>query len=166
MLARASVRDCPSGIRRGRGLAPGGGGLWSVEDGLDVVAVGIEDEGRKVLPAVLRPQTRLAVVRTTVTYCGIVPAPHSLSFGRAERDVRRSCHVVSTRIVADGVQAEIVTATPTEQDVGVALELALARQRNRVPPKRPRTFVGGRQVAHPDANVVDDIAHRCFRPRC
>jgi hypothetical protein len=45
-----------------------------VEDGLDVVAIGIEDKGRVVVAAVLGTNTRPADVCAAVARCGVVPA--------------------------------------------------------------------------------------------
>jgi hypothetical protein len=97
-----------------------------MEDSLDVVAVGIDDERRELMTAVLRPQARRAVVRPAVTHCRAVPTLHCVFVRRAECDVRASGHSVSTRFVADRVQAEVVTLATAEQDVGVPLELAFA----------------------------------------
>ena len=156
------------GVRQRRGLvrdrASAGCHSRPLKDGLDVVAVGVDDEGREVLPGVLGPQTRPAVVNPTVFDCSGVPASYRVCVRGAERNVRPGCHAVSTRLAADRVQAEVVARVATEQDVGVALELALAQHRETEFGQGGLVHSSARtEVAHPEADVVDDGAHRLFR---
>src|SRR5581483_9625227 len=59
-----------------------------VEDGLDVVAVGIEDERRVVAAAVLGALTGRTVVRPAVADGRVVPACDGVGVRRDEGDVR------------------------------------------------------------------------------
>ena len=131
-----------------------------VEDSLDVVAVGVDDERREVVTAVLRPRPRRAVVRPAVAYGSAVPA-YDRVFGRCdEGDVRPGGHSVSTRRAADRVQAEVVTLSAAEQDVGISLELALTQDGEAKLSERSFIHTAARrQIADPDADVVDDVAH-------
>jgi len=147
-----------SGACPGLDLTVVGDGL--VEDSLDVVAVGINDERREVMTAVLRPQPRRAVVRPAVTNCSAVPTLHGVFGRRDECDVRPGGHSISTRFAADRVQAEVVTLAAAEQDVCIPLELAFAQHGEAK--FSECSFIHStarRQIADPDAYVVDDVAH-------
>src|SRR3954470_10268943 len=74
---------------RGRGLDLHRGGRargGSVEDGLDVVAVGIEHEG-PVVPRMVVALARAAVVAPAGGQRRAVEGPHLLAAGRLEREV-------------------------------------------------------------------------------
>jgi hypothetical protein len=80
---------------------------------------------------------------------------------RAERDVRAGGDPVSTRLAADRVEAEVIALAAPEQDVRVALELALGRRdESELAQSRLLHQTARRQVARPDTDVVDDLAHR------
>src|SRR3954451_6832514 len=77
-----------------------------------------------------------------------------------EGHVRSGCRSVSTGLATDTVHTEVVARVATEEDVLVALELALA--------EHGETELGQcgyvhsparRKVAHPDTHVIDHPAH-------
>ena len=97
-----------------------------MEYSLDVVAVAIDDERREVPTAVLRSQARWAIVGAAVAQRSFVPTYYRVFARRSEGDVCASGHSISTRFVADSVNAEVVTLVAAEQDVGVSLKLAFS----------------------------------------
>src|SRR5215210_3035682 len=62
--------------------------LGGVADGLDVVALGIEDERAVVRLVVMRPEPRRAVVRAARSEGRLVEGIYRGAVSRAERDVR------------------------------------------------------------------------------
>src|SRR4029079_19615942 len=78
----------------------------------------------------------------------------------AERDVRAGRHPVAAGLAPDRVEADVVVAGAPEQHVAVTLEISLA-QRDEAEPRERRLVhpPAGLQVADPDADVVDDLAH-------
>ena len=87
-----------------------------MEDRLHVVAVGIEDERCEVPTAVLGPQTRRAIIGSTLTNGGAVPAFDRAFVRRDESDVRPGGRSVSTRLAAERVQGEVVILSASEKE--------------------------------------------------
>src|SRR4051812_16005600 len=138
-----------------------------MEDRLDVVAVRIEDERGVVAPAVLGTKARRSVVYSAVAHRGLVPAYDRVFITCTEGDVRPRSDPVAAGLDADGMKGEVVVVLPPEQYVGVALELALRQH-----PESELWHCGGihpaagRQVAHSDPHVVDDLAHLAITIDC
>src|SRR5579863_8748255 len=131
-----------------------------VEDGLDVVAVGIDDEPRVAAAAVLGTQAGRAVVRAAIAHRGGVPTADGVVVVRAEGDVGTRRDAVASQLAADAVQAEVVALAAPERDVRVALEDALgehgeaelSERRLVQPPART-------EVGDADVDMVDDAGH-------
>jgi hypothetical protein len=136
-----------------------------VEDGLDVVAVRIEDEPGVVVAAVLGTHTRGSDVCPAMVHCSVVPAHDRTGVACTEGNVRTGGHPVAAGLAADRVQAEVIAVAAPEQDVAVTLELAFGQHHES--DFRQRRFVhpsARRQVADPDTDVVDNLAHWPFNP--
>src|SRR4051812_29798430 len=137
-----------------------------VEDGFDVVPVGIEDECGVVRAAVLGAEAGRPVVATAVRHGGGVPTTHGVRVVCAERDVRADGRTVAARLGADAVQGEIVVRPTAEQNVRVALERPFRQRRESELAERGFVHPAARlQVARSNPHVVDDLAHR-REPTC
>src|SRR3954447_1306262 len=131
-----------------------------MEDGLDVVAVGVDHEGGVVAAAVLGPQPGWTVVGRTGVHCGGVPASDSLLIASAKRDVRAGGDTVASGLAADAVQGEVVALAAPEQHVRVTFELAVSKHEE--PKLGQRGFIHPAaclQVADTYSDVIDDVAH-------
>src|SRR6267154_6106362 len=83
-LARARPRRSEPATLRARA----GRRSWSVEDRLDVVPVGIEDERGVVVAAVLGTHTRGSDVGPAMAHCRVVPAHDRAGVAGAEGEMR------------------------------------------------------------------------------
>jgi hypothetical protein len=93
-----------------------------------------------------------------------VPALDADGVRRPERDVCAGRDAVSTWLLSDRVQREVVARTAPEQDVSVAFELTLAQHcESKFHQRRLVQMPTRGKVAHPDANGIDYLTHgsRC-----
>ena len=89
-----------------------------------------------------------------------VPAVDRVGIGRDEGDVRAGGHAIAAGHAADGVQDEVVVLAAAEEDVRIAVELSVAQHGEaELDQRRLVQAPACRQVADPDADVVDDLAH-------
>ena len=93
-------------------------------DGLDIVAVGIEDEGAVVVRVIMRPQARPAIVLAAGGKGGGMERIDLSAAARGEGDM-----LMGPRLIVAGLQPEHRPVAAITADLGAAGVLAAGRHR-------------------------------------